>query len=248
MPSQAVLALRGLPLTGVHVPAEPGSLQASHWPLHSALQQTLSAQNPEVQPVPAVQTEPSAPLGLHSPATQMFPETQWASAAQGWAQAVPRQRYAPQSVPFGSALQLPSPSQTLPFKKLPTQAAELHAVPETYFLQAPAPSQVPSRWQLVVPSSGQSLCGSLPAVANPQTPSSLASSFRAAVQAWQVPEHAVSQQTLSTHCADRHSLSAAQAVPFPFFEAHCPVPMQKRPIAHWASLAQLAGQIPAVQR
>jgi hypothetical protein len=43
---QSVRALRGVPATGVHVPALPGSAHASHWPLQAFWQQTPSTQNP----------------------------------------------------------------------------------------------------------------------------------------------------------------------------------------------------------
>jgi hypothetical protein len=40
----AVLACRGAPTTGTHVPDSPGSSQASHWPPHRVLQHTPSTQ------------------------------------------------------------------------------------------------------------------------------------------------------------------------------------------------------------
>jgi hypothetical protein len=43
---QAGRAPCGAPVTGVHTPAEPARLQASHWPPHAALQQRPSAQKP----------------------------------------------------------------------------------------------------------------------------------------------------------------------------------------------------------
>jgi hypothetical protein len=43
-PPQAGRAPRGLPRTGRHAPASPGTSQASHWPVHSESQQTPSVQ------------------------------------------------------------------------------------------------------------------------------------------------------------------------------------------------------------
>jgi len=34
----------GLPVTGVQVPTDPATSQASHWPAHATSQQTLSTQ------------------------------------------------------------------------------------------------------------------------------------------------------------------------------------------------------------
>jgi hypothetical protein len=46
LPAQAGREPRGVPLTAVHTPTAPGSLQASHCPLQARLQQTPSAQTP----------------------------------------------------------------------------------------------------------------------------------------------------------------------------------------------------------
>jgi hypothetical protein len=46
-PAQAARGVTGLPFTGEQVPALPGRLQASHWPVQSSLQHTPSTQKLE---------------------------------------------------------------------------------------------------------------------------------------------------------------------------------------------------------
>lgn len=64
-PAQAAWPVRGAPLTAAHVPLLAVSAQASHWPLHAALQQTPSAQYPVTHAVAAVHGCPC--LILHAP-------------------------------------------------------------------------------------------------------------------------------------------------------------------------------------
>ncbi len=60
----------GCPLTAVHVPAEPATSQAWHWPEQLALQHTPSTQMPELHWFAALQPPPSAFLALQTPAEQ----------------------------------------------------------------------------------------------------------------------------------------------------------------------------------
>ena len=68
----------------------------------------------------------------------------------------------------------------------------LHTMPVGYLRQAPLPSQVPSMPQLALPSSGQSLRGSVPTSAIVQVPT-----LPGSAQEWQAPEQSCWQQTPS---------------------------------------------------
>ena len=87
-------------------------------------------------------------------------------------------------------------------------------------MQAPATSQVPVFPQ--VPPAAQRAWGSeipLPTFAQVPRP------FR--LQAWQVPQEAVVQQTPSTQLPLPHSWAAAQSAPLPFCATQLPpVPVQ----------------------
>jgi hypothetical protein len=72
-------------------------------------------------------------------------------------------------------------------------------------LQTPAPLQVSA--------PAHSLSGSVLAAMLPQVPSE-PEPFFAAVHAWQVPPHALLQQTKSTHCPLEHSPLIEHASPF----------------------------------
>jgi hypothetical protein len=94
-----------------------------------------------------------------------------------------------------------------------------HCVPAAYSRQAPLPLHEPSVLQLVVPRSLHWFSGSMPfgtLVHAPTVPAS--------AQDWQVPPHAVSQQTPCAQKPDRHSPPAPHATPGPFL-AQLP-PMQ----------------------
>jgi hypothetical protein len=90
--AQAARAPRGAPGTGVQVPTDPATSQASHCPVQAALQQTPSAQKPLAHCVPAAQAAPSAPFGAQTPPEHHWPAAQSPSAAQS-----PRQAVAPQA-------------------------------------------------------------------------------------------------------------------------------------------------------
>jgi hypothetical protein len=67
VPRQAARVLMGSPLTVLHFPAEPTSLQDSHCPSHLVSQQTPSTQLPDVHCWPKEQPELLACVGRHAP-------------------------------------------------------------------------------------------------------------------------------------------------------------------------------------
>jgi hypothetical protein len=108
-------------------------------------------------------------------------------------QTAPAHWYAPHDV-VAPALQVPAPSQveaacSCAFEQL----AARHWVPATHLRQAPAPSQVPSVPQLEAAEAVHSLRGLVPGSENLHVPT-----LFVALQVWQVPLQAVSQQTPST--------------------------------------------------
>ena len=90
----------------------------------------------------------------------------------------------------------------------PLQLCGEHTVPDAYCRQAPAPSQLPSRPQLVVPSSGQSAPGSCPAGTGSHEPT-----CPETLHARQLPAQPSLQQTPSTQKPDAHSAAPAQFTP-----------------------------------
>lgn len=188
---------RGGPVTAAHVPSLPLTSHASHWPVQFDSQQTRSTQNPDEQSPESSQESPFARRGTQVPASQNVSPMHSASFWQEVAQPPGVQRYGAQDMPAVSLRQVPSPLQMRPTTSLPTQLEAPHAIPAGYSRQAPAPSQVPSRWQVDAPSSVQSSRGSEPAFAGPHAPSA-PDSFRLAAHAWQEPLQGESQHTAST--------------------------------------------------
>src|SRR5262245_20889270 len=124
-------------------------------------------------------------------------------------------------VPWPSHLEGPV---SMPFEQAPAP----QDVSEGCSLQAPAPSQVPSRPQVVMLSAEHSFPGSLPAGTGVQDPFEPARS-----QAWQVPVQAELQHTLSAQNPVMHSPAALQAAPAGWRPAHFMVaPSQKELAAH----------------
>ncbi|MGB8297794.1 MAG: hypothetical protein WCG85_20425 [Polyangia bacterium] len=104
---------------------------------------------------------------------------------------------------FGQGPGLPETQVPLPLHWLagvnvpcPVHDEVLHGVPSTWKRQAPTPSQVPSRPQVLGAAAVHSLSGLVPAFTGRHRPS-LAPVF-VAEQAWHVPVHALSQHTPST--------------------------------------------------
>ena len=70
-PAQAAREPRGAPdVTAVHVPGEPETLQASHWPLQATLQHTPSTQRALWHCEFAVQAVPLGRAAVQPPLTQ----------------------------------------------------------------------------------------------------------------------------------------------------------------------------------
>jgi len=82
MPAQAGRAPRGAPIVGVQVPAEPSTLQASHWPSQAALQQTPSTHMPDTHWAAAVHVIPLGTRATHMPSRQKLPAAHSTSVSQ----------------------------------------------------------------------------------------------------------------------------------------------------------------------
>lgn len=183
VPSHAARGPCGWPLTGLHVPSEPATSQASHCPAHALSQHTPSVQIPEVQSVAFVQAPPFALL-TQRPPVQLAPTAQsWSVlhdvphltvAVMHWngAQLVATGVHAPAGLHVAAAPRVSSS----------TQVAGAQAFPVAGTRQAPAPSQVPSPAHEPVPILPQSASGSVAAFTGPHVPSRPLPFF-AAVQA-----------------------------------------------------------------
>jgi hypothetical protein len=116
--------------------------------------------------------------------------------------------------------QLPEPVQKTAGVKAEVvvlQAAAPHETLLAACVQAPAPLQAPVLPQ--VPLAAQRACGSavpLPTLAQVPT-------VAARLQAWQVGQVALPQQTPSTQLPLVHSWAAAQVAPDPFLAAQLPL-------------------------
>lgn len=72
VPPQAVRVGRVAPLTGVHFPVEPASLQDSHCPSHLPLQHTPSVQYPDAHMAPEEQLVPLACASRQAPVVSQY--------------------------------------------------------------------------------------------------------------------------------------------------------------------------------
>jgi hypothetical protein len=116
--------------------------------------------------------------------------------------------------------QVPEPEQNAAGVKAEVvvlQAAAPHDTVVAAWVQAPALLQVPVLPQ--VPLAAQRACGS---VAPPPTLAQVPA-VAARLQAWQVGQLAVPQQTPSTQLPLLHSWAAAQVAPDPFLAAQLPL-------------------------
>ena len=119
------------------------------------------------------------------------------------------------------------PQLPLPLQKgadvsiVPLQTASPHWMFVGCCVQAPAPLQVPVLPQAVL--GAHRACGSLaPPATLAQVPGLLVR-----LQAWQVGQLEVPQQTPSTQLLELHSFAVPQVCPFPFFSTQLPpVPVQ----------------------
>jgi hypothetical protein len=172
------------------------------------------------------------------PDWQVSPAAQSALVLHAVRQALAPQMYGAQlAVVFWQA---PAPSQLPPLVAVPAvQEGEPQLVPAAAERQAPAPLQVPSNPQ--GGAAAQPPCGSLvPAATAEQVPADPAT-----LQAAQVPQLAVPQQTPSTQLPPWHSLPAAQDWPRRL-SPHEPA-LQTFPGAQSPSLPQTATQAEPLQ-
>jgi hypothetical protein len=200
-------------------PRNPGTLQARQRPQDELPQHTPSTQFPLPHSAPAAQVAPLAFFWQALP-TQAFGATQLASVVQLVGHAPLLQRYAPQAVPPEALAHLPLPSQVeAPTARLSgVQVPGAQTVPAGCSRHAPLPSQVPS-----VPHVEAAVAAHWPAGAGapagkgrqvPRAPVTL--------QAWQVPQLALPQQTPSTQAPLPHSAAAPHGCPNAFSDPQRP--------------------------
>jgi hypothetical protein len=197
----------------------PARLQDKQAPVQALLQQTPSTQKPESHSVDALQENPAF-FRPQLPETHLRPVTQSASVVQ-----LARQVVEPTVHEYGSQTivvpdtQLPVPSQTrMPSSSESLQVPAPQVVPAGKSRQAPRPSHVPSKPQLVGSSATQSLA----LVA--WTPSGMLVQMPSDVDRlheMQVPSQADSQQTPSTQKLLLHSDEHVQTSPLSLFR---PIP------------------------
>jgi hypothetical protein len=177
--------------------------QAWQVPVQEVLQQTPSAQAPEVHWLVPVQAPPRSRLGEHMlvVVSQNEPLAQFASAVHAvgeqtveFMQLTPPGQAAVVAVP-GTHAPLPSQAAGVVVSWLPVHdEVPVHGVAAAATAHLPAPSHVPVVPQVVVPAV-QSLSALLPAGSMLQTPFVLP--VFVPMQDWQVPVQSLSQQTLS---------------------------------------------------
>jgi len=196
--------------TGVQVPAAPATLQARQVPQLPVVQQTPSTQKPPSHSVPAAQAWPRG-LRPHEPALHTWPAAQSASTPQAVRQVVPLQVYTPHDcVVAGRQVPLPSHVRASVTVVPPAgQLAAAHIVPAPYIAHPPPPLHTPVVLQLVAPMSLQAPVGSAP----PAGTAEQVPSLPATAHDWQLPPHAVVQQTPCAHTLLVHSAPAAHAAP-----------------------------------
>ena len=146
----------------MHCPSLPAIAHDLQVPVHAVAQQTFCAQIVDAHSLPAVQAAPGG-FGPQLPATHAAPATQSAAVAHV-ARHLPSlpHRYWPHDwvVP---APHSPCPSHSAACVTVePAHACAPQITPVAYMAHAPVPSQVPSRMQPAMPSSGHSLRGSVP--------------------------------------------------------------------------------------
>jgi hypothetical protein len=90
----------------------------------------------------------------------------------------------------------------------PEQLVAPQLVPAGTSAHAPVLVQAAICPQTLVVSFVQRLFGLVPALAGPHEPSAIPDCLLAAAQAWQMPEHAMSQQTPSAQSPLAHSMAA----------------------------------------
>jgi hypothetical protein len=199
--------------TLAQVPALPATLQAMQVPQLAVLQQTPSTQFPLPHSWFDKQATPNDFAGRQLPLVPvqyvLFPPlgTHWVSVLHMLLQLVPLQTYGAQLAVLGVE-QVPLPEQNaLGVKVVPLQEAAPQPTLVAVCVQAPPPLQVPVLPQ--VPLAAQRLCGSVTVLATlAQVPA-----LPVMLQAWQVGQLTVPQQTPSTQFPLSHSWLDRQATP-----------------------------------
>lgn len=100
----------GLPVTGEHLPADPGRLHAWHCPPHPVSQHTPSTQLPLTHPSAFVHAAPFCARAWHVPPLHQSPDTQSPSPPQLVLQAFAPHTYGVHALVTGAG-QCPCPSQ-----------------------------------------------------------------------------------------------------------------------------------------
>jgi hypothetical protein len=207
-------------VTAVHVPA-PLRLQAWQVPHAELAQHAPSTQLLLPHSLPTAHVAPFAFLATHAPAAQWLPEVQSPSPEQLVRHVVVPHTYGAQ--PWVVALeQLPLPEQNAGFVWVePVHDPEAHWTEDGACWQAPAPSHAP-----VLPQGGlavQRPCGS----ATPVPTAAQLPALPPTLQAWQVGQLGLEQQTPSTQLPVPHSLPLKQLAPGPFLGTQLPpMPVQ----------------------
>jgi hypothetical protein len=225
VPVQAVWFVRGWPVIKLQVPAVLAeTLQNWHEPVQALLQQTPSAQKVFTHSRPLWHAWPLAFLAVHAPLTQKL-LTQSASAVQRAGRhavvVVGLHRTPPGQGAALAAGQVPAPLQKrcgVSWDTEHTGSAQLNVGAAKR--QAPLPSQVPSRPQ-VVPPGAHFPFDDPPGLIGRQRP--FAWSVSAAAHELQVAVHAVSQQMLPTQLPSAHSLPSVQVAPLALVGVQVPV-------------------------
>lgn len=174
-PEHCVRVPWGFPTTALQTPMAPALSHASHWPVQLTLQQTPSAQEPDVHSEAAAHV---APLGLPAqlPPVHLSPGTQSVSEAHVVLHLVlaGSQRKGEHAVVVvGEQLPVAVHADALAADAVPTHAAGAHVVPVVVTRHEPAPLQTPSELQTPVPIVPHSLSGSAPSLMFSQRPSTL---------------------------------------------------------------------------
>jgi hypothetical protein len=200
--------------TGAHDPALPATLQAWQEPHAASEQHTLSTQLPLWHCGPAVQACPTAFRSPHAP---LAPQVLGDAQCEGMVHVV---RHAPAAASqtkgaqdcTSPGTQAPLPSQVGASTTLAPSTAQVwapHGVLAGCLRQAPAPSHLPSKPQLIADSVRHVLRGSgVPAVTGAQAPSEPMT-----LHAWQGPQVMAWQQTPSVQLPLAHSEAARHAAP-----------------------------------
>jgi hypothetical protein len=182
-------------------------------------------------------------------------------------QSSPWQMYGEQSVvPPLTQLPLPSQMSALVFVE-PTQLCGAQGVPATHWLQAPEPSHMPSKPQVLLALTAHSRFGSVAAAAGAQAPEPLHAmqvphsssgsllleknvqvpTLPARLHVRQKPAQSLLQQTPSTQLLLRHCTFSAQASPSDRILMQV-IPTHLEPDEHCRSDVQLVRQAESLHR